>query len=582
MPSIAYSEDLKRISALPRRQATYDFAVSLVPEWTRLLTTPLGKKEGWELQAWQAFALYELDLYRKGYWVLPVGTGKTLLAWLAAYVLGAKNPVFMTSAGLVEDTITEWEKYARYWESPRPAPRIVDFREMSLEENVDKLLTLKPDLLVIDESDMMSKQEASVPKRIGRCVDAHNPIVVTMTGTAGRWNPKDFSHMLLWSHKDKAPWPRDKEEGECWNLALSGKAGLERPLGMGELTSMIPDLDRYLPEDEELHTEYIKGQTAFRVRLSETPGVIIVDEDSCDQPLTINLVKAPEDPELDKYFHVLRNYGVDPDGDLVSDPLSMMRFDSWIGNGITFYYDPEPPSVWRDAKKAWSKLCQSAIKKSEGWRKPLDTEEAVRRSRYYRDNPIVDEWFNVQRPSIKLKSKPRFLSASTINYCAQWSRKNVGLIAVETIAMAEAISDAAQIPYYGAEGVCRATGVNIRRADVSKPAVISIAANKRGKNLQGWNKMLIVDVPQSARYLEQLLGREHRQGQLKPVCVDILIKSIMTLDMFDSAVREAKHVRLQQLTTQKILRAETNRSTFTIPAGPDVSWRWRRPPPREE
>jgi hypothetical protein len=49
--------------------------------------------------------------------------------------------------------------------------------------------------------------------------------------------------------------------------------------------------------------------------------------------------------------------------------------------------------------------------------------------------------------------------------------------------------------------------------------VASIAAHATGKNLQQWNRNLVVIPPTSGQVWEQLLGRTHRMGQEQDVVV---------------------------------------------------------------
>jgi hypothetical protein len=78
--------------------------------------------------------------------------------------------------------------------------------------------------------------------------------------------------------------------------------------------------------------------------------------------------------------------------------------------------------------------------------------------------------------------------------------------------------------------------------------------------------------PQSAKYLEQVFGRSHRQGQTAPVVVDVLATSGGTFDAFDAAVAEAGFGRETIGTTQKILRADIQRDVPTLTKSNRFRW----------
>ena len=136
--------------------------------------------------------------------------------------------------------------------------------------------------------------------------------------------------------------------------------------------------------------------------------------------------------------------------------------------------------------------------------------------------------------------------------------EGAGLVWCGNVAFGQALASLTGLVYYGAEGKS-VTGASITHADPSKPAILSLAANLRGRNLQGWARNLLVNPPQSARYLEQAIGRTHRAGQKRPVTVEYLVTSGDIADAFEAAYREAAFGRATTGITQKILRARVER-----------------------
>ena len=86
-------------------------------------------------------------------------------------------------------------------------------------------------------------------------------------------------------------------------------------------------------------------------RLRSTPGVIITDEDDCDQPLHFNLVCAPEDPIINANFETFRKLWELPNGQEIIDSLSAWAAEFWLGCGGFSYWLEPPPEEWGGAPR---------------------------------------------------------------------------------------------------------------------------------------------------------------------------------------------------------------------------------------
>jgi hypothetical protein len=597
--AVRSSPDFKRIVALPQREIDKDECEALSDALTPLLQTPEGKRRGVRLKPLQALALSEFADQRGAHLGLPVGEGKTLICALAPHMVGAKRAVLIVPASLKDKTYHEFHEYARDWKMPSPPARILTYHDI---RNDPKLLDkIKPDLIMLDEADAARAQERSAAQRLGRYIGhckicasiltgearkkacKHLPMVITMTGTGTRFSITDFSHFLIWALKDRAPVPLDPKQLAKWASALDehkpGQWGMPKRMRPGVLVDLIPQKriakgqaakkqSKYLFSDDGAWgglSDVDLAREAFQQRLRRTPGVIIVDGTACDQPLTIRHLAAPDDPEIDALFETLRS-GETPDGEVITDSLAEYRLESEMGCGGYYYFDPVPPDWWRIPRKKCFRFVRAMIIESRHTARPLDTEGAVIRA--FRKHPIVAAWLAV-KGKFKPKSKWRWVSGSTVYAAQEWSKKHTGLIFTRQQAVGSAIAEVTGLHYYGAQGK-NADKTPIEKADPTKSAVLSFNANLRGRNLQAWNRMLIVGCPQAATELEQWLGREHRYGQLRGVIADILMTSGGSLYAFEMAEREASFVFATQGQRQKILRADVKR----LDGLPSESSRW--------
>lgn len=587
------SADYRRIRALPQREIDPEECERLADELTPLLTTARGKRKGVRLKPLQALAFHEMHLVRGAHLGLPVGEGKTLICMLAPYILDAKRAVLIVPASLRDKTYAEFIEYSKDWTAPMLGARIITYHDLRADEKL--LDKIKPDLIILDEADAARAQERSAAQMLGNYIGTckicasilkkpkackHLPMVITMTGTGTRFSITDFSHFLIWALKDGAPVPLEPKELAKWALAIDelkpGRFGLTKRWRPGVLVDLAsqkrvakgqpPAKWSKYANASAANSDVMLARAAFQKRLRNTPGVIIVDGTACDQPLTINHVLAPEDPDIDEMFETFRGMGETPDGDVLTDSFAEYRFAAEAGAGMYMQWDPPPPEEWLKRRKACFRFIRRVIEESRNSARPLYTEgRAIKR---FRHEKVVRQWLAI-RKSFKPNSVPRWVSGSVVYFAREWAKKNVGLIFTRQVAVGKAIAEVTGLEYYGAKGK-NANGQSIEKANTARSAVLSIDANLRGRNLQGWHRMLVIGCPQAATQLEQLIGREHRYGQLRAVIVDILITSGDAEYAFEMAEREAGFVMATQGQKQKILRAEVNR----VREYPTESSRW--------
>lgn len=616
LPAVEYTEDWARIQALPRRDPSLAAMRSRGEELSAELTQQLRRPDAANAEAklkWiQALALWEIFQGRGAYLGIPVGGGKTLISWLVAYILDADRAILILPEGLFSKTDREFQKLARDWVAP-PAPIVkVGIKALQREENVDLLERLfgglGPNLVIIDECDLIRNQDGSVAKRLDRYHDldpeppdwpvnvgqgeelealddeqreaiiawceARGVPFVCMTGTGTRFSILDFSHFLIWSRGHAAPVPLDSDECAWWAKALDEKSkgqrgGYERRPRAGALLDLItlpPEIEAELTAAGAGELGFARA--TFMHRLRSTPGVIITDEEDCDQPLHFDLVCAPEDPVINGHFDTFRKTWELPNGQEIIDSLSAWAAEWWLGCGGFSYWLEPPPEDWRDARRAYAKRIRAVIEKTAWSSDPLDTAKAVAKA--FPNDPIVELWREV-KPTFKPKPAWQWESASVVNYSAQWAQEQVGTVWVQSIPVGEAIAQAAGIKFYGAQGLS-ADGSDIEYAPGDRSLVAGILSNSRGRNLQDrFNRGLAVQCPQSGDMCQQLFGRLHRFGQLRPVHWDILITSGGSRYAWDMAEREAKFVLQTQSQKQKILRG-----TMTDCIFPSRALRWAR------
>lgn len=553
MISVVHTRDFDRIRDLPRRAATAEVA----REWAAALTPRFALRASAALRPWQALAIAEAVTCDGAWLALPVGIGKTLLSWLLPLAMRSARTLLVVPGSLVEKTRADFAKFVGVWRRPPSAVRIVTREKLATIEGAETLEEYRPDLVLIDEADDLSNPRSAASRRIDRYVLATPTVrVVAMTGTPSRKSIMGYWHLLCWCLRERAPVPMREEEARLWALALDehgGQPALPGPLG--------PNVRA--------------ARSWYRNRLVATPGVVVVDEDSCDAPLTVRVRLAREDAALDAAFDRFAIEQENPGGIPVSDPLSRWRLDAQLGLGLYTRWNPAPPDAWRSARRNVARLVRDTIDTSTRWARPLDTEAQV--LRHHATHPAVGAWLEA-KPTFDAATETVWIGRSTLDSCLDWIAERraegiAGIVWCGSVEFGRALAREATLAYYGQRGQTDG-GDGLHTAQPGASFVASWGANKKGFNLQAWARQLIVMPPQSAKWLEQIFGRSHRAGQTEHVIVDVLATSGGTLDALEAAIREARNVRATTSLTQKILRADVVRAT--PPKTATNTYRWAR------
>jgi hypothetical protein len=621
IPSVPDSPEFRRIYNLPRRPLP-DRAP--LPDYR----TPLGVAADALLLAIQTVALNELHWMRGVFAALPVGAGKTLITFLAAHVLGARRPMLFVPANVVEKTRIEFRELSKFWAQPQPMPLIESYTALTLKKNVNMLETINPDALFFDECDQLRLIESgSAPIRIDRFVEKKRAeevaarvrfgeylAVGAFTGTIGRGSLRDFAHIMRWCLGPGAPVPLNEGTLWQWCQALDD----DRAVGAGRwdpgilMNFAAPEPPAPEPDEDVTDGGWLDLFAADRrlkrvragvlQRMIETPGVLIYDESTCTQPIVIDLVRPPNDPEINRMFYEF-NGGIcardgerhpkeTPDGYALTDSLQFYKHESVIGCGWWDRWDPRAPQDWLACRREWAVFVRDKIDTTRKTGAPLDTEGAVKEA--YPEEPALLAWQEIQvrEPVFVPNPVQTWYSASVVYAAAQLIQdlEATGercMVWTWHRAMAQALISVTGLPYYGAEGMRHDVNMkkgkesierNPRNPDGSPRSsiILSAQANRRGRNLQYYNHAIAIGWEAATHLIEQMLGRYHRTGQNKPCYLTVLLTSGATLDALAKTLIEARTVKALQGHTQKILQAEIRRDKLTelVDDGTHQGSRW--------
>ena len=548
--AVRRTPEFDRIEAMPRRVLTQAHAEQCAADLTPVYAT----RPGASLFPRQGVSIAEAVACRGAWLALPVGSGKTPISYLLPSALHAKRTLLIMKSNALakHKTPHDFALLRREWRPPCGTLTIKTLEWLSTEAADGFLEDQDPDLILLEESDDFASTTNAAVMRLDHFirtkraraeaelgVHARRDVlrVVAMTGTPIRKSLLNVWHIIMWCLDTDAPLPSSPAEVKMWALCIDEHRG-RRP-SPGPLGATVQAARDWVSR-----------------RLLETPGIVAFDGDSCDAPLTIRIRLARECAETNAQFERLLVEQESPGGIAIADPLSLALLEDQEGVGLYSYWDPAPPDRWLNARRAFASFSRGRIEQSQRSSRPMYTEKQVMRRES--SHPIVVEWLAVRGTFDDLANRhTAWFSRAGLDSCHDWLRSLTlpGIVFCGSVEFGRALAREARIPYYGAAGQTD-DGSSIVRARPGRSFVASWQANKRGLNLQGWPRMLIVMPPPSAKWIEQIIGRVHRHGQLEHVVIDLLATSGGTLDRFEKALSEARFAKSIVGLTQKILRAD--------------------------
>ena len=479
------TSEVARILALPRRDPN---APQLTGELTNLLRTPRGRMQ---LRPVQALALHDAGVYGGAFCPIGVGEGKTLITLLAPYVLEAQRPLLLLPAGLVEKTERERRQLSAHWLIPSNL-RLLSYEMLGRAQSALELEVYKPDAIICDEVHRLKNRRAAVTRRVARWMQAHPETrFIALSGTIMRKSLLEFGHILRWCLKDRAPIPKSDHELEEWASALDEDTDELRRLDPGVLRSFCDSSVSSLSD----------VRRGFRRRLVETPGVVASagDGERVDCSIYVRAITYKLQPITNRHFEKLRGAWLTPDDWPLCQGVDVWRHARELALGFHYVWDPRPPKRWMDARRDWAAFVREVLSRSRTLDSELQVAQACATGKLADDK--LRAWQSV-RDTFTPHTVAVWHDDSVLDLCTEWMSRP-GLVWTEHALFAERLSAETGIPYFGAKGLT-SSGRFIDDADSKRAAILSIDANREGRNLQTkWSRNLVVSPPEGADVWQQ-------------------------------------------------------------------------------
>ncbi len=506
---VSVSSEFRRIRELPRRELKSE-------NLTGLFRIPGGSMMLWPIQC---AALLEAEKANGLIAPIGVGHGKTLISLLVPFALKSKKTVLLVPPQL-RDQLLEHDipRLAKHFVLPN-CIHVVAYSELSSARKADILERIAPDLIVADEAHHLRHKSSARTKRFLRYFKEHPETrLVALSGTITSKSVRDYAHLARLALRDGSPVPTTYQIIEEWASALDVS---DFPMPPGAL--------------QEFCAEGESVREGFRRRCVETSGWVSTAESALGTSLIIRALKPEVPKPIASALRLLRNDWVIGSED-ITDPMAFARVAKQVACG--FYYRWDWPNnvvdrEWLEARSNWNREVREKLKRSvEGMDSPLLLANAAKSGKWASEHWAAWEAMK-ERPAPP--TVPVWIDYGIMDYVVEWA-KGGGVIWYVHDAVGQALA-ARGLPVFGGDS-------DKELGECTAPAIAcSITAHGFGKNLQRWNRNLIVAFPSNGSTVEQVLGRTHRPGQeADEVFVDWLAHTSELVGAYETACRDADYI----------------------------------------
>ena len=464
---------------------------------------------------------------------IGVGHGKTLIAFLAASVVSCARPVVLVPPALLPQAhrdLTTWRKRYRM----HPALRVLSYSALSATSGGSLLGEHRPDLLIMDEAHLLRHRSSARTRRVLRYA-RRNPSTrfVALSGTLTAKSLYEMAHLLELALREETPCPLNDGTLRRWDAVVSvgGEATYEDRVSMRSLL-------RWAGTDNP--------REAFQARLRATPGVVATTDGALGTSLLVNRVEMPLPEAVIEALDTLTESWTLPDGRELVEASEKAHATRCLRLGF-FYEQTWPNGVdldWLEARSSWSRVVSHYL--SHGGREGMDSPALLARAaeagRLQASARSAWEAWRETRKRPGPTPTPVWVDDAPLRRALAYALDTHprAVLVYQSRAVEERLEGLGW-PTFGA-------GTDTPPADLDFPAV-SLAVHGKGKNMQAWSRLVVLEAPTAGAVWEQLIGRVHRPGQVADLCVVDVVNGAHALwaAQTDAAYIEATTGQRQKL-----------------------------------
>lgn len=332
---------------------------------------------------------------------IPVGGGKTIIALLAATVVGAARALLLIPPSMRDQLrmdIARWQQH--YYFEP---PKWMAYSQLSMASATSTLEYLQPDMLICDEAHALRNRQSARVRRVLRLLKEHPECrVVLLSGTITGKSLMDHHHLLEICLRDRTPLPLHFKTLEQWSSVIDpdGEPNYDA------VRALWPLAERYMGEPADFSklprdARQRIAREAYNMRFMSVPGVVVSTASSVACSLYL-VRRNPHVPVVVQDALKLlfeKNQLPDTDGlggehgEELVDATAIARAAGYLSSGFFYRWDwswngtrpidPETSTAkndydrdWMGRRREWAAAVRDALK--HGSRAGLDSELLVK------------------------------------------------------------------------------------------------------------------------------------------------------------------------------------------------------------
>ena len=382
------SHDVYRIINLP--DVTYDGTDRVAV--TNALKLPDGALQLNQMQAQMLTAAQEAD---GGLFMVGTGHGKAWTALLVGTVVPCTRVLLFAPSSTLGNLRKEKLRIARHFQlNPGIQLHSIESLQRPTKEGEKDLieeLILRNEgdpaetIIVVDEAHALRNLDSARGKRFMRTILAYPQLrVFLLSGSMTEQSLTESAHLSWMALRERSPFPAEwshaKGQGrnaadllKSWSACLD-VTGKPTPK---DWEAFLPLWAKYHPTvtlwDTVGRERTLLAREAFQKRLKSCIGVVVSSESSlqgCKLVLKgINDVAVPESVEA--AITEAEMSGLDPDGNILPDPLAVSRVTRQLALGFYYVWDwpvdlltgkPRVDVEWLKARSEWNAAVRRQIK----------------------------------------------------------------------------------------------------------------------------------------------------------------------------------------------------------------------------
>lgn len=531
---VSDSGDLMRILQLPRR--TLDVAAT--PD-----LTPLFRREGSTKVLWpiQSAMLLECEAAQGLVGAVSVGGGKALTSFLLPYAVKSKRTVLFVPAARKAKTLRLIEQWDRDFKIP-DVIRVYSYNDLQGEAQADLLDRERPDFIIADEAQNFRHKDTNRFRRLRKYVH-ENPHVrfAFLTGTLSKKSIKDYAHLAAFALKERSPLPLEWRAQEEWAEALDPS---DDPLPPGSLNKLCK---------EHNHADH---RSRYRCRLTSSVGVVATRESSFQGTISVARRPCVVPQRVQAALQELRESwqvkGAPEDAaEEVNDALQFARFIRSVARGFYLRWD-WPNRVrdeeWLGTRAEWNRTIRHVLRygRNEQCDSPLRVAIAARNRQLAPQYLQAWDAWDAVRDRKQPPTVAQWIDRFLVDDAVSWGREGTGkVIWYDSPAFGEEVAKALNVPLPRNESELHLTG-----------ETLVLSKNIFGTGLDGlqhqYHRALYTFVP-NAQDAEQVTGRLAREGQTRPISVEIYTHTPELDTALDETITVAQTLEVREGQAQLLL-----------------------------